>query len=187
METLPNPREEPAFRKGGGLFCYIYTLVTRFLPARAFQAFAFIFIFIREDGGSAATCDGSHALPMRSPLGDGEHCSKFRSDENPGRNELRRQATKGRAASNRPTILSPPGPLQIFLNLYNSRNFFLPFSSSFILHRFPFLRTTSPAVHLAERRLVWLFCQPPHVPPVCSERQPVLTARIQRWFRTEDF
>ena len=38
-----------------------------------------------------------------------------------------------------------------------AENFFPRSHSSFILHRFPFLRTTSPAVHLAERRLYGYF------------------------------
>ena len=60
---------------------------------------------------------------------------------------------------------------------------FSPFSFLFILHRFLSSGDVT-AVHLAERRLVWLYCRPVLVHRACSERRPALTARIRRSFLT---
>ena len=74
---------------------------------------------------------------------------------------------------------STPDPLQKFGSLYNGPNLFPRSHSSFILHRFLSSGDVT-AVHLAERRLVWLYCRPVLVHRACSERRPALTARIRR-------
>ena len=97
-----------------------------------------------------ATCDGLHDLGDAVAEGDGEYCSKFRSDE--VRNGASCEAKHDRACSFTvaeviaPAILAQP-PLQIFRKLYNSQNFsgpvLIPHSSCI----FRFLRPTSIAVH----------------------------------------
>jgi hypothetical protein len=163
------------------------------------------------DGGRCRDLRWMHDPVVVVASGDGEtHCSKVRADAVQDGPSLRSQATPGScvlsnagAAGNHPLPLShsgvPPSAStgltrMIAPALYKNseictiaENFFRPLSFSFFLHPFPVCRTTSAAVHLAERRLVWRFCRPPLVHRVCWEHRPVLTARIQRWFRMEDF
>jgi hypothetical protein len=85
-----------------------------------------------------ATCDGLHDLADAVAEGDGEHCSKFRSDE--VRNGASCEAKHDRACSftrrgsNRPAILMPNHLYKFSESCTIAEIFLASFSSSFILH-----------------------------------------------------
>jgi hypothetical protein len=60
METLPNPREEPAFRKGGGLFWFEFRISILFI---------FLPYFIRGVGKASILRrdDAALSLPSHPP------------------------------------------------------------------------------------------------------------------------
>jgi hypothetical protein len=178
METLPNPREEPAFRKGGGLFLFtrILRLMHKGLPS-----------FCSSKSGWSIWCDlrwvSSPAAAVASR--DGEHCLRSVLTRS-WTERVASQAARGLCVSpiaEAPgTCRSPPALYKNFEICTITKIFppvLIPRSSC---TRFS-LRTTSPAVHLAERRYAWLFCRP-FVHPACSEPRPVRTARTRHSSQT---
>jgi len=162
METLPDPREGARFPKGRRALFILpasYILVRQVSLLSRREQWSGLRRVARAVGTVAVLTRPTFGAPRRAVFlgGDGEQCSKLRSDKAQDGTSCGPRSERARRWR-RPALLSPvdlykKSQICTIAGKFFSFRVLIPYSSCIV----SFLRTTSPAVHLAERRLYGYF------------------------------